>query len=279
MGFPGRSLCLELVPFPRRAAILDFGGLMADWFKFYNDGLDSKGMQFAMSEQPLVTSVWLVIMSEASKNRSAKIKWDDADFEIVGFARKINISVPIFNQSVVLLERIKYISRKDGNIIIHGWDNLQSDYARGLDKGYYKKTSKKLASDSLVSTARREESREEETRKEKEVGNVALLPRFQKPSIEEIRLQAAKCGMSEIEVNKFFNYYESNGWRVGRNPMRSWTHALTNWKNNLSTYGNQNGSKPNPRNNGCAGDHAEIARKTAEFVARQQPKQSYEQPV
>jgi hypothetical protein len=144
---------------------------VADWFKFYNDGLDSKGMQFAISEQPLVTSVWLVIMSEASKNRSNKIKWQDEDFELIGFARKVNISVPVFNQSIGLLERIKYITRQDGFIIIHGWDRLQSDYARGLDKGYYKKTSKRLVSKSEVSTARGEEKRGEEKK-----GTAAPLP-------------------------------------------------------------------------------------------------------
>lgn len=47
-----------------------------------------------------------------------------------------------------------------------------------------------------------------------------------------------------------------------------------------STWTNyETGSKPNPRNNGCAGDHAEISRKTAEFVARQQPKQTLEQSL
>ena len=36
--------------------------------------------------------------------------------------------------------------------------------------------------------------------------------------------------MSEAE--RFFDYYESNGWRVGKNPMRSWIHAIGNWKRN-----------------------------------------------
>lgn len=139
---------------------------MADWFKFYNDALDSKGLQFAMSEQPLVTSVWLVIMSEASKNRSSKFRWHDEDFELIGFARKINVSVHVFNQCIGILERIGYITRKDGTIQIHGWNNLQSDYARGLDRGYYKdkKTRKKLASNLLVSTTRGEERRGENKR-------------------------------------------------------------------------------------------------------------------
>lgn len=136
---------------------------MADWFKFYNDSLDSKGMQYALSEQPLVTSVWLVILSEASKNRSNKFRWTDDDYELIGFARKINVSVPVFNQSLTLLEKVKYILRKEGFIEIPAWDSMQSDYAKGLNRGYYKKTSEKLASNSEVSTVRREEKRGEES--------------------------------------------------------------------------------------------------------------------
>lgn len=207
---------------------------MADWFKFFNDGLDEPRFQFAISEQPLVTSAWLLILSEASKKRSHKITWRDQDFELLGFARKVNISPAILNQCVDLLERIGYIKRENGNIIIPGWESLQSNYARGVDRGYYKSTNKTLASNKPVSTTRGEERRGDKSRgeEEKTVGTVASLPRFQKPSLESVKLQAEKMGLPDVESERFFNYYESNGWRVGKNPMRSWPHALTNWKKN-----------------------------------------------
>lgn len=43
------------------------------------------------------------------------------------------------------------------------------------------------------------------------------------------------------EAEKFFNYYESNGWKVGRNPMKNWKAAANNWINNSSKY-NKNGT-------------------------------------
>lgn len=63
--------------------------------------------------------------------------------------------------------------------------------------------------------------------------------RFQKPSLEEVKLYAAKSGVSEFEAEKFFNYYESNGWKVGRNLMVSWHGAFANWKSNIQNYGQQ----------------------------------------
>lgn len=55
---------------------------------------------------------------------------------------------------------------------------------------------------------------------------------FTRPTIEEVNLHGAKMGLPPIECEKFFNYYEANGWRVGKNPMRQWRSAMANWKSN-----------------------------------------------
>ena len=51
---------------------------------------------------------------------------------------------------------------------------------------------------------------------------------FVKPTVEEI---AAFCKEKNYGVNAqtFFNYYEANGWKVGRNAMKSWQAAVQNW--------------------------------------------------
>lgn len=75
---------------------------------------------------------------------------------------------------------------------------------------------------------------------------------FRPPTLEAVKLQAAKAGLPETEAVRFHAYYESNGWRVGKNPMRSWVAAMTNWKLNGHAYGTRttNPEKPNPRNVG-----------------------------
>lgn len=60
---------------------------------------------------------------------------------------------------------------------------------------------------------------------------------FQKPSIEEVKLAMAKAGLASSEVGAFFDYYESNGWRVGRNPMKSWQGAVGNWARRKREFG------------------------------------------
>ena len=52
--------------------------------------------------------------------------------------------------------------------------------------------------------------------------------RFTPPTLEEVRSFIVEKQLS-CEAEGFFNYYESNGWMVGRNKMKSWTHALYGW--------------------------------------------------
>ena len=61
--------------------------------------------------------------------------------------------------------------------------------------------------------------------------------RFTPPSIEETKLAAAKCGLPDIEAEKFFNFYESKGWMVGKNKMKAWAMALAGWKNRWQQNG------------------------------------------
>ena len=50
--------------------------------------------------------------------------------------------------------------------------------------------------------------------------------RFIKPTIEEIKNE-----FPSFNAEKFFNYYESNGWKVGKNPMKDWKASVRTWIN------------------------------------------------
>lgn len=52
--------------------------------------------------------------------------------------------------------------------------------------------------------------------------------RFKKPAPEEIRAYCDEKGLT-IDPEMFYDYYEANGWKVGKNPMKSWKATLRNW--------------------------------------------------
>jgi hypothetical protein len=67
--------------------------------------------------------------------------------------------------------------------------------------------------------------------------------RFSPPDPEELELQAAKIGLPQIEAQKFFCYYESKGWLVGRSPMKNWKSAMAHWKLTWQERHGQGGQK------------------------------------
>ena len=97
------------------------------------------------------------------------------------------------------------------------FDSIRED-SRGFEK------------DSL-GTGNREVEQGEEQGTGNRQGLVASAPRssFAPPSRDELNLEASKIGLPSIEVDKFVDYYGSNGWKVGKVPMKSWTHALSGW--------------------------------------------------
>ena len=55
--------------------------------------------------------------------------------------------------------------------------------------------------------------------------------RFTKPTIEEVQAYCRERGNS-VDANRFIDYYEANGWKVGKNPMSDWRAAIRTWEKN-----------------------------------------------
>ena len=53
--------------------------------------------------------------------------------------------------------------------------------------------------------------------------------RFTPPSVDEVREYCSEKGYT-FDPEAFVAFYESKGWKVGRNPMKSWQAACTTWQ-------------------------------------------------
>lgn len=53
--------------------------------------------------------------------------------------------------------------------------------------------------------------------------------RFTPPTVEEVRAYCVEKGFT-FDPEAFVAFYESKGWKVGRNPMKSWKAACTTWQ-------------------------------------------------
>ena len=55
--------------------------------------------------------------------------------------------------------------------------------------------------------------------------------RFQKPTVEEVDAHIKEKGYG-FDAESFVAYYDSNGWMVGKKPMKNWKAACITWQRN-----------------------------------------------
>ena len=61
-------------------------------------------------------------------------------------------------------------------------------------------------------------------------------PPMQRPTVWEVENFCRTQGLQLVDAQRFVDYYEANGWKVGRNPMRSWQAAARNWQRRELQY-------------------------------------------
>lgn len=52
--------------------------------------------------------------------------------------------------------------------------------------------------------------------------------RFVPPNVDEVRAYCTEKGYT-LDADRFVDYYTSNGWKVGKNPMKDWRAAVRTW--------------------------------------------------
>lgn len=77
---------------------------------------------------------------------------------------------------------------------------------------------------------------EREIKIEKEIDSSAKSTttkrkRFEKPTLSEIEQYCIERN-NNINAAHFYDYYESNGWKVGKNAMKDWKACVRTWERN-----------------------------------------------
>ncbi|WNX85228.1 hypothetical protein RWV98_02835 [Agathobaculum sp. NTUH-O15-33] len=71
-------------------------------------------------------------------------------------------------------------------------------------------------------------------------------PKFKKPTVEEIANYCLER-KNTVDAQRFFDYYEANGWKVGKNDMKDWQATVRNWerRETENSAGKKPGAPPN----------------------------------
>jgi uncharacterized protein YdaU (DUF1376 family) len=72
---------------------------------------------------------------------------------------------------------------------------------------------------------------------------------FTRPTIDDVAAYCAERG-NRIDPQAFLDYYESNGWKVGRSTMKDWQAAIRTWEKRDETNQRTNAANGNGNRTG-----------------------------
>lgn len=122
--------------------------------------------------------------------------------------------------------------RRGASVIsIEKWRSLTDDERDRLisaDVARYPTTATASESASTTASAANSESASATNDENRMADRPPAHTRFSSPSIDEVGAFCRKNGLT-VDAERFVNYYESIGWRVGQNLMRDWKAAARSW--------------------------------------------------
>lgn len=66
--------------------------------------------------------------------------------------------------------------------------------------------------------------------------------RMKRPTLDEVQQYISENHYA-VNASEFMDYYESNGWKVGRNPMKDWKATVRKWHSNEQKRLNERNKK------------------------------------
>lgn len=65
---------------------------------------------------------------------------------------------------------------------------------------------------------------------------------FTPPTLAEVQNYCHEKGFTNVDAERFIDFYESKGWMVGRNKMKDWKASVRNWERDKRSKKNSTGS-------------------------------------
>ena len=164
---------------------------------------------------------------------------DDEGF--VGNPRKIKKMIGASDDDLKLLLMKRYLlSFESGIIVIKHWkihNYIQTDRFKPTtyieEKSTLTLDEKKAYTECIQNVYKLDTqvSKDKERLEEVNIESTGARTheRFVKPTLDEVKAYCAER-KNHIDPSRFIDYYEANGWKVGKNPMKDWKAAVRTWE-------------------------------------------------
>lgn len=241
------------------------------WIKLKTDFFNQDAIDFLMSQdngcEYIVLYQMLCLQTANTKGVMAK---QVGEIIIPYDAKKISINTKYFDIDTVtvaleLYKRLGLIyQEQDGTLCISDYDEMIGSETKWAEKkrNYRKNKAliegqgegqiedkKRTLSDKSIEIRDKSIEKDIDIEKDiKEKGITKVIPKKKgkniPPTLEEVKEYCIERN-NGIDAERFYYYYQSNGWKVGRNTMKDWHSAMVTWERNQKENKYSNYKTPN----------------------------------
>ena len=102
-------------------------------------------------------------------------------------------------------------------------------YQNGTKGGRKKTEQEPNANQTLTKTYPKENVKEKDNVNVNDKKESIEKKRFAPPTRQDVADYVREKGYANVDIDRFIDYYSSNGWMVGKNKMKDWRAAVRNW--------------------------------------------------
>lgn len=230
--------------------------LQVKWIKLSTDIFNNRKIHQIekMPDGDALIVIWLKLLILAGSINDCGLVYFTKDLPYTDqlLATEFDRPLATIQLALATFQSFGMIDIVDNVIAVSNWEKYQN--AEGLDKireqtkarvARYRANQKVLADCNVTSNVTVtqcnatdiEEDKEGEIDKELDIKSNKRT-RFVKPTVEEVAEYCKERG-NNIDPEHFVDYYDGNGWKVGRNSMKDWKATVRTWeKNGYSNIGN-----------------------------------------
>lgn len=228
------------------------------WFKLKKDFFQQHQIKVLKSlpNGRLIGWIYLELLAESTSHNGELRYSETIPYDISSLASVIDESREDLEKALEILDKLELIDvLEDQTIYMREVSKLLgSETGQTIRKREQKQQEgknypditptlpKKYPRDKSIDTRDKSKEKDNTIVLSKEKNTTMATKRFVKPSISEIEEYVEVKGY-EIIAQHFYDYYEANGWKVGKNPMKDWKATIRNWARN-----NKNWSKSVKKN-------------------------------
>lgn len=205
--------------------------MLQGWIKLYRKLLNDP-----IAHKPNYLALWITLLLLANhqdhefvqKDKKRQIKRGQILTGRDALSRQTGIKSSTIERILKYFENEQQIEQQTTNkyrvITILNWESYQNIEKQTAKKVGSKTDSKKTANGQQMDTYKNDKN----NKNDKKIHNTGKNSKFTPPTIEQIRERCKEKGYT-IKPETFYYYYEANGWMVGKNKMKSWKAALSQW--------------------------------------------------